>query len=397
MFAIGQLKSSTGSIVQTGLPRSMGGKFNISKERIWMNKKSAKKTIAATDQFFVKELSGEEAPTFVDLERLYELAGAFFSLRPWNIVDESELIATHDSVSGEVWYCSVMGSLGEVFALHAYRGDEGLQLFNQIANKEILEPAEILGSMNCLCAGVVSRTELEKQDRALLTALGHPARRDALAPIFRSIRPGFQPWYPNAEEVRILTDCLIASLVVCGQLEKEEDLDLWDEEGVYPLVKQNRDIEGHYMIVRFKPNLASESDAAIELPEELLQQLRGRDFALHGKLELAYIHTGASIGKANQRGRSASVALAVDAESGLILATEMTDSSEPSEVVLAKTLLSAVNNTGILPQEVYVRSARQKAVLTTLMHSHDTKIIVAKSLPTVEQVSSLLLEHLSAL
>jgi hypothetical protein len=43
-------------------------------------------------------------------------------MRPWQILDEDNLIAVRDSVSGELCYCSVMGALGEVHSIHAYIG-----------------------------------------------------------------------------------------------------------------------------------------------------------------------------------------------------------------------------------------------------------------------------------
>lgn len=109
----------------------------------------------------------------------------------------------------------LMGSLGEVYAMHAYRGDEGLRLFRKIANQEIEDPGEALATMDCLYVEFVPRAELSRQDRELLTALGHPRGRNGRAPIFRAIRPGFHPWYVNAEEARTLAECVRAVIVIC--------------------------------------------------------------------------------------------------------------------------------------------------------------------------------------
>jgi hypothetical protein len=54
------------------------------------------------------------------MERLYRLASDLYGLRPWRVLDENNLIAVRDSVSGELCYCSVMGALGEVLSMHAY-------------------------------------------------------------------------------------------------------------------------------------------------------------------------------------------------------------------------------------------------------------------------------------
>ena len=85
-----------------------------------MPKKRAASLPLPTDLCFVKELAGEAPPTFAAMRQLYDLASKLLSLRPWKFLDESELIAVRDSASNEFCYCSVMGALGEVYAMHTY-------------------------------------------------------------------------------------------------------------------------------------------------------------------------------------------------------------------------------------------------------------------------------------
>jgi len=87
-------------------------------------------TPASHDLFFTKELAGEEPPSFAAMKRLYGRASDLFGFRPWHILSESELVVTCDSKSGEPWYCSVMGSMGEVYSMQAYRGEEGFAPFS---------------------------------------------------------------------------------------------------------------------------------------------------------------------------------------------------------------------------------------------------------------------------
>lgn len=168
-----------------------------------MPKRPASAATAPPKTFFMKELAGETPPSFAAVKRLYSLATDLFGFVPWQLLDESELIVTRDSVSGELWYCSVMGSLGEVYSMHAYRGERGLSLLRKMANEEI-EPVEALSSMDCLYVEAVRQQELTRQDRKLLAACSHPRTRKMMAPIFRAIRPGFHPWFVNAEEALIV-------------------------------------------------------------------------------------------------------------------------------------------------------------------------------------------------
>ena len=360
-----------------------------------MPKKPANAATAPPEFFFVKELAGEAPPVFAAMQRLYSQATDLFGFVPWHLLDESELVLTRDSVSGELWCCSVMGSLGEVRSMHAYRGEEGLRLFRKMAAEEIADPGKALTSMDCLYVELVPRQELKRQDRELLAALGHPRGRNLVSPVFRAIRPGFHPWFVNAEEARTLAECIRAVVVICTAIASKAEENFWDSEGVYPLVTRAEGAEPRYNVDLVKPVLPLERRAEpVKIPEELLGQLRGRDYALRGAMELEYIFSGAAVGKPNERPSCAAIALAVDADSGIVYAPEATDSTVAPEVALARVFLAAVKETGVLPREVRVRSLRHKASLAALMESCGVKIRVMNRLPAADQACEHLLGFL---
>jgi hypothetical protein len=136
------------------------------------------------------------------MERLYGLASDLYGLRPWRVLDEDNLIVVRDSVSSELCYCSVMGALGEVLSMHAYIGTEGLRQFRKMEAEEIADPGEFFASTHCVYVEFVPRAELQRQDRELLAKLGHPQGRGLASLIFRTMRPGFLPWFVTEEEAR---------------------------------------------------------------------------------------------------------------------------------------------------------------------------------------------------
>lgn len=107
----------------------------------------------------------------------------------------------------------------------------------------------------------------------------------------------------------------------------------------------------------------------MKLPEALLSRLRGRDYPVRGIMELEYIFSGASVGKANERSSCAAIALAVDADSGRVHAPGVTDSTVPPADALAKFLVDAVQTTGFLPRKIHLRNRRHKASSAALMDS----------------------------
>jgi hypothetical protein len=346
----------------------------------------------APQRCFVKELAGETPPTFLAMERLYRLAADLYGLHPWRLLDEDNLIVARDSVSGELCYCSVMGALGEVLSMHAYVGSEGLRQFRKIESEEISDPGEFFASTHCVYVEFVPRAELQRQDRELLAALRHPQVRGLASPIFRTVRPGFLPWFVTEDEARTLAECIRAVIVVCTAAASQEGVKFWELADAYPMVTRMDGPELRYQVDMLQSMLPPEPPAApVRLAEETLLSLRGRDYAVRGVMELDHIHSGAAIGKKSERSACASIALAVDAESGMVLAPEVTDSSVPAGDALAKVFLKAIQASRTLPEEVKVRSQRVKDCLAPLMESFGVRVRVASKLAAADEARSHLL------
>ena len=132
----------------------------------------------------------------------------------------------------------------------------------------------------------------------------------------------------------------------------------------------------------FKSILPPEPPVApVRLAEETLRALRGQDYAVRGVMELDFTYSGAAIGKKGERNACAAIAIAVDAQSGMVLAPEVTDSSIAAGETLAKVFLKAIQTTRALPKEVRVRNQRLKDSLAPLMESFGVAIRVVQQAP----------------
>ena len=357
-----------------------------------MPKKRAGSAAVLSDRCFVRELVGETPPTFSSMERLYGLASKLYGLRPWQLLDESQLILVRDSASGETCYCSIMGALGELYAMHAYIGTESLRLFRRMEAEEITDAGEFFASQHSVYVEFVPRAELERQDRELLAALGHPQGRGLASPIFRAIRPGFHPWFVTEEEAMTLAECIRAVIVVCSAVAGHERATFWDQADAYPMVSPVEGVEPRYRIDLVKSILPAEPPVCpVRLEEETLRQLRGQDYAWRGVMELDHILAGTPIGKKSERKACASIALAVDAESGIFYAPEATDSRVTAGDALAKVFLKAIQASRTLPKEVHVRSQRLKDCLAPIMEPLGVAIRVTSRLPAMDEARSHLL------
>jgi hypothetical protein len=357
-----------------------------------------KRTAIATDlpdRYFVKELAGENPPSFAAMQRLYELASKLYGVQPWGLLDESQLILVRDSVSGELCYCSVMGMLGEVYSVHAYIGTESLRLFRRMQAEQLTDAGEFFATQHSVSMEFVRKAELERQDRELLAALGHPQGRGLASPIFRTIRPGFHPWFVTEEEARTLAECIGAVIVICAAVASQESTKFWDLADTYPMVTRMEGAEPRYRVDLVKAVLPAEPPILqVRLEEATLRRLRSQDYMVRGVMELDHILTGTPIGKKGERSASAAIALAVDAESGVVLAPDAHRSSVAAGDALARVFLNAVQANHTLPKEVRVRCQRLKECLTPLMESFGVAIRVAGRLPAADEARSSLLGYL---
>ena len=357
-----------------------------------MPKKRTASAPVPPERCFVKELAGEAPPSFSAMERLYRLASDLYGLRPWRVLDEDNLIVVRDSVSGELCYCSVMGALGEVLSMHAYIGTEGLRKFRKMEAEEIADPGEFFAFTHCVYVEFVPKAELLRQDRELLAVLGHPQGMGLASPIFRTMRPGFLPWFVTEEEARTLSECIRAVIVVCAAVASQASVKFWELADIYPMVTRMEGPEPRYHVEMFHSILPPEAPAApAGLAEETLLAVRAQDYAVRGVMELDIAYSGAAIGKKGERNACASIAIAVDAESGMVLAPEVTDSSVAAGDTLAKVFLKAIQGSRTLPREVRVRSQKLKDCLAPLMESFGVAVRVASRLPASDEARSHLL------
>jgi hypothetical protein len=357
-----------------------------------MPKKRTASAPVPPERCFVKELAGETPPSFSTMERLYGLASELYGLRPWRVLNEDNLIVIRDSGGGELCYCSVMGALGGVLSMHAYIGAEGLRQFRKIEAGDISDPGAFFASMHCVYVEFVPKVELQQQDRELLAALGNPRGRGLASPIFRTIRPGFLPWFVTEDEARTLAECIRAVIVVCAAVTSKESVKFWELADTYPMVSRVEEGEPRYQLDLVKSILPPEPPIpTVRLEEETLRPLRSQDYAVRGVMELDHILSGAAIGNKGERNACASIVIAVDAESGMVLAPEVTDSSVAAGDALAKVFLKAIQASRTLPREVRVRSQKLKDCLAPLMESFGVAVRVASRLPAADEARSHLL------
>jgi hypothetical protein len=255
-----------------------------------------------------------------------------------------------------------------------------------------ISAGDFFAGQRSLSVEYMPRKELTRQDRELLEAAAYPTERGSFYPKFRSVRPGYQPWYVTQGEAQILVGCLDAMAGCCQLLMKPDCPDFWERENVYPLVEH--DESGYNLRPVEPPKAVHAMPAPAALDEARIRGILERQPGAGSAIEADHFYTAARVGGRHERPACAKFAIAVDSGNGFAFPPATGLPEKTTGELLADAILQAVETTGAIPKEIRVRSAEHKALAEGLAKALGTKVTVAKSLPALDEVKNSLLEML---
>lgn len=359
-----------------------------------MSKARTRGAIASTRQlrcFFENQLQGEESLSFQTAERLCGLAAKFLVLHPWEFLGDEDLVLMEDPQSRQTCYCSIMGTLGEVFSLHVYVGAESYRLFRKIASGKPITVGDFFASQAAVSVEFVRASELSAPDREVLRSLDYPTKRGGLAPIFRACRPGYHPWYVTESEGELLARCMQAVIVFCSTM-SARDGTFWDQVDVYPLLVPIDEVQTDYEIRMARA--PEPPTAPLQLPEvdeTLLAKVREMNYAIAGALEVDHFFGAGMVGHAYERKACLRMGLATDARSGLVFEPQISSPHDSTGDILLRVVLNAILRGHFVPEEIRVRHEEFQMLLEGLAHTIGSSVRVAKSLPALDHAKNHLL------
>lgn len=141
--------------------------------------------------------------------RLYSAAILLRDDRPWDWLWDSDIVIIELPGREEPIFCSVMGMLDACHGICVYPGYEALYSYIRMADTGQGEPGFIsVAEQDGLVCYFSNEEELDEEDKAVARALGFSFRGPKQHIYFRSLRPGFQPWYVEAEDADLFADAL---------------------------------------------------------------------------------------------------------------------------------------------------------------------------------------------
>jgi hypothetical protein len=295
----------------------------------------------------------ETEPSRQEWQDLYQAAGEFYNLKPWDWMSDADLFGVLNAESGEIEYCCVMGNAGELYALAVYLGTEGLDGYLALQSGE-MGAEEMLFHQLCLMISFEDRSGLGSKDLQVIKSLGLKFRGRQVWPLMRSYRPGFLPWLLNAQEARILTTALQRTVVVAERFKENQAMLEPPEDDLYFVqVPESRD-GGIEWRDRWLPPAPLEPPDPVELPavdESRLSLIKQKCEVSHGTWEIDCSFAPFPVGEQGERPYFPRLLIWVDRETKMILGFHLTDNAGYLPEFQAR-LLEFMEKSGRIPRHI---------------------------------------------
>lgn len=320
-------------------------------------------------------------------KRLYDAALRVRQMEPWNWMEETELFGFQPAGAKEPAFVSVMGALGEHFAIGVYPSVAAMNRFwdMQRASQDYPRP-EMLLEIPQIQVSFGPASELEPAEKRIAKTLGHKPRGAAAWPCFRSFRPGHAPWHIDPAEgalmlvameqvleraPRLLEDCsdipfeIGPDQPIPFRIQKD---DVWEE------VRRAFPYECFSLNVGVPANLM---DAVNALPQKMMCL----------EVDLPILPT--NLGKPGERPKLPYLLMVADAASEFILGSEMlTVESTMADFWggIPQRILALLAKHQIRPATLAVKNHWMRQLLEPLGNSLGITIRMEQELPALAKI-----------
>lgn len=324
---------------------------------------------------------------------LYEASIDFREMGCWEWMSDSDVFGVQNPETGQVGYCCVLGQLGEVFGLAVYLGPEGLEQHRKIQSGQ-LHPGspESAYSQNCLATWFGKKNDLEQADLKIIRRLGLNFR-GANWPQFRSLQPGYLPWYLTETEAKYLALCLRETREVAICLHKDPGWLSGPGKNHYlvrvPVERAGAPRwESHWL----KPAPITKTKVRwYRIDEVRLQRIKNTTKTRLGIWEVDAFYMGTPV-KGENRPFFPYAMLCVDQNSGFIFGTVVVEPSE-WEAHFPASILGCIEDHNLLPSALWVRKADLCELIEPLASRLGIEVRFTRKLAEVDRAKRAMLKY----
>ncbi len=337
----------------------------------------------------------ETQPTLDEWRALYAAADQIKALAPWEWMFENQVFGVQDPLDHTLGFISVMGTLGEHFAVAVYLGSKGLSGFMAMQNAGPNISPEMVLEVPQLQASFESRDDLEKEDREVMKQLGLKYRGANNWPMFRSYRPGFFPWMINADEARLLTLALQQLLDVAPRLRQNPGM-IHQAGSANFLIRKARQESGRFVWEDHFEPLPPPAPTEIPIPIEKhhLDALEGARI-IENVLQVDLFMLPMPTREKGERPYFPYQLLIVDKDSGYILHQDLFPPEPTLEAMWGQVIVRMVEFFGaqkVIPGQIEISSDLLMQLFQPLTKELDIKLKQKKKLPALERAKKEMLQ-----
>lgn len=151
---------------------------------------------------------------------LFSLSSEFFGLKPWDLLYETDIFAVRSPDTGRDYFISIMGSLGEAYALAAYQGEAALEQFWHIQEADGKLPPGTILTIPHLMVSLEEFDNIDNNQIKYMELSGVKPGYKGLFTKFGQIIPGLLPVVPDKEILSDLVHILRQSIWVIRHIPK---------------------------------------------------------------------------------------------------------------------------------------------------------------------------------
>lgn len=312
---------------------------------------------------------------------LYVAAGMVTSLSPWEMLDDRDLIGIRDSASGETGYGCFMGSAGTLFGFCLYRGSEGFDFYKRLMSGNFEPESEnFIYLQNCLKMELGGKSDLEKEDLTIIRDLGLKFTGKIAWPHFRSLLPGYYPWFLNEGEARFLTLGLDAACHHLHQVMTRKTQASMKEGEVLVYTAGSK---GYSSAWEPWPIHRPAPPAPIELDFARARSVLAKATKPDSPWEAGTFFIPAPITD-GPRPFFTKVAVVCQSVSGFVFNMKVAGPADADSVLLAEVILNSIEKHGFRPSLIYFGEGKTAAALSPLSKALEIPFESAASLPAVQ-------------
>jgi hypothetical protein len=340
----------------------------------------------------------DTVPSLPEWKELYTAAIEYKKIEPWKWMYDSDVFGVLNPASGEIGYCSIMGALGEFYAMAVYLGTEGLNSYRKLQSGKILR-TEAAFTQKCLMASFEDRELLDPPDLQIIKQLGLKFRgRNAWAQ-FRNYEPGYYPWFLTKEDARFLKVALEQAREVALMVKYDKDPLRAALKGHHLVRVPRKEGDGlawdtAYLKPRPPVKKPLHQQSIEPLDEVRLQRLRRKSHQSGMIWEVDLFLAPMPIREGEDRPFFPRMSLFVDHHSGYVFGSSAF-APHSFNAGLLKQFYEILEASEILPEHLWVSKRAVMELIEPVCAKLKIEPKLVKKLQAVEEAKSSFLKHLS--